>query len=109
MDNDIKYLNVIKDLLDDGISCANSETAFGEPQTWLYLPNGRSLELTHEENGLQPNEQYFSWRVHCSEDEFDDDKYHSTMGIIDQRVSNDFNSDTVINNLRWAFHVASQI
>ena len=30
----------------------NDETDFGEPQHWIYLKSGRSLEVTHEEYGL---------------------------------------------------------
>lgn len=60
------------------------ETEYGEPQAWIYLKNGTSIEVTHEENGLKPEEQYFSARIHCSDEDFENDVYHSTMGIIDQ-------------------------
>ena len=30
----------------------NDETPLGEPQHWIYLKSGRSLEITHEEEGL---------------------------------------------------------
>lgn len=60
------------------------ETEYGEPQTWIYLNNGTSIEVTHEEMGLRPEEQYFSARIHCSDEDFDNDVYHSTIGIIDQ-------------------------
>lgn len=58
------------------------ETAFGEPQHWIYLKSGRSIEITHEEYGLSENEQYFSIRHHCSEEEFDNGEYSSTVGVI---------------------------
>lgn len=62
----------------------DSETAHGEPQAWVYLKDGSSIEITHEEYGLEPNEQYFSLRHHCSEEDFENDVYHSTMGVIDE-------------------------
>ena len=60
----------------------NDETPLGEPQHWIYLKSGRSLEITHEEDGLLENEQYFSIRLHCSEEEFDNGEYSSTIGVI---------------------------
>ena len=60
----------------------NDETDFGEPQHWIYLKSGRSLEITHEEYGLSENEQYFSIRLHCSEEEFDNMDYYKTCGVI---------------------------
>ena len=60
----------------------NDETSLGEPQHWIYLKSGRSLEITHEEYGLPENEQYFSIRLHCSEEEFDNGEYSSTIGVI---------------------------
>lgn len=70
----------------DGDVCLrfDSETSLGEPQGWIYLKDGTSLEITHEEHGLSASEQYFSARLHCSEKDFEDDKFHSTMGIIEQ-------------------------
>ena len=62
----------------------DSETAHGEPQAWIYLKDGSSIEITHEEYCLDPNEQYFSLRHHCSEEDFENDVYHSTMGVIDE-------------------------
>jgi len=60
------------------------ETEYGEPQAWVYLKDGSSIETTHEEYGLEPNEQYFSLRHHCSEEDFENDVYLSTMGVIDE-------------------------
>ena len=60
----------------------NDETPLGEPQHWIYLKSGRSLEVTHEEYGLFKNEQYFSIILHCSEEEFDNGEYSSTVGVI---------------------------
>ena len=60
----------------------NDETPLGEPQHWIYLKSGRSLEITHEENGMPASKQYFSIRLHCSEEEFDNGEYSSTVGVI---------------------------
>ena len=60
----------------------NDETPLGEPQHWIYLKSGRSLEVTHEEDGLPENEQYFSIRLHCSNEEFDNEEYSNTVGVI---------------------------
>ena len=60
----------------------NDETSLGEPQHWIYLKSGRSLEITHEEDGLSENKQYFSIRLHCSEEEFDNGEYSNTVGVI---------------------------
>ena len=65
----------------------NDETDFGEPQHWIYLKSGRSLEVTHEEDGLPENEQYFSIRLHCSEEEFDNGEYSNTVGVITTLVA----------------------
>ena len=60
----------------------NDETPLGEPQHWIYLKSGRSIEVTHEEDGLSENEQYFSIRLHCSNEEFDNEEYSNTVGVI---------------------------
>ena len=62
----------------------DTETSLGEPQAWIYLKDGTSIEVTHEEDGLDPEDQYYSARHHCSEEDFENDVYHSTMGVIDQ-------------------------
>lgn len=64
----------------------DSCTAFGEPQAWVYLKDGTSLEITHEEEGLPDDKQYYSIRLHCSEEDFENDLYHKTMGVIDSYV-----------------------
>ena len=68
------------------ISLSNSETEYGEPQLWIYLDNGRSVEITHEEYNLPEDKQFYSVRLHCSEKEFDDDIFYATCGVIDYSV-----------------------
>ena len=82
------------------------ETEYGEPQAFLDLSNGRTLEVTHEEYGLPEEKQYYSWRVNCSDEEFEDDAYHSTCGVIDQSSSDDINLDICSQMLKWAYRVA---
>lgn len=60
-----------------------TETEYGEPQSWIYLQSGRCIEVTHEQYGLKQEEYFFSIRLHCSNEEFDNDDYQSTCGIID--------------------------
>lgn len=66
-----------------GLYCNDWETEYGEPQVWIYLKDNRMIEITHEENGLAIDDQYYSARLHCSDEEFETDMYHSTMGILD--------------------------
>ena len=82
----------------------NSETGYGEPQHWIELLNGRSLEITYEETG--DDNRYYTWRVHCSEEEFDNDDFHSTMGVVDQLTSNDLSLETRLKRLKWAIEVS---
>ena len=60
----------------------NDETSLGEPQHWIYLKSGRSLEVTHEEYGLSEDKQFFSIRLHSTDEEFDNGEYSSTIGVI---------------------------
>lgn len=62
----------------------NSETEYGEPQLWLYLSDGTSIEITYEQEGLPEEEYHFYVRHHCSDKDFDNDVYHGTCGVIDQ-------------------------
>lgn len=86
-----------------------NETEYGEPQAYISLPGGRSLEVTHEEHGLQPKDQYYSWRVNCSNEEFDDDKFHGTCGVIDEANTDDITEETCKNMLVWAYSVCELV
>ncbi len=61
-------------------------TPLGEPQIWLSLESGRSVEITFESNGLPEEDCYYSVRLHCSEEEFNRGEYEFTMGIIDSLI-----------------------
>ena len=61
-----------------------NDNGFGEPQAWVYLEDkDRSIEIVHEKDGLPQDEEFYSLRLHCSEEEFQDDDFHSTIGIIE--------------------------
>lgn len=86
----------------------NDETEYGEPSLWIELPHDRHIEITHEENGLAPENQYYSWRIHCSDDEFANDKFHSTMGVVDQTCINNFDdTNKIIDLLIWSIKIAN--
>ena len=77
--------NDIKHRMDENAT----DTALGEPQWWLYLDSGRSIEITFESDGLPDHRRYYSIRLHCSDIEFDDDKFRETCGVIDQDTTED--------------------
>lgn len=85
----------------------NSETGFGEPQHWMDLPNGRSLEITYEDTG--DNNRYYSWRIHCSSDEFDTGLVDNQGGIIAEETSDNFEYDAVYTRIEWAIEQALSI
>ena len=62
-------------------------TEYGEPRAWVYLPNGRTIEVTHEEEGLDTKDQYFSVRLHCTDKEFDNMSFDTYTGVIDYCTS----------------------
>lgn len=70
-------------------------TQSGEPQGFLSLPNGRSLEVTLESSGLPEEECFYSGRLHCSEEEFDNGIYAETMGVITLACTKTPNFDEV--------------
>ena len=65
----------------------NDETPLGEPQHWIYLKSGRSLEITHEEYGLSEDKQFFSIRLHSTDEEFYNGEYSNTVGVITTLVA----------------------
>ena len=60
-----------------------TETDFGKPEYWVYLESGRSIEVTLEQEGLEEKDWFYCIRYHCSAEEFDNDVYHKTLGVID--------------------------
>lgn len=66
----------------------NDETALGEPCAWLYFSDKTSLEICHEEDNLLI--PFYSVRLHCSEEDFENDTYHKTCGVIESHSCNTF-------------------
>lgn len=73
----------------------NETTALNEPVGWLILSDETSIEICHEEEGYKV--PFYSVRRHCSETDFDNEKYATTCGIIESYVCN--NLYEVINKL----------
>lgn len=92
-DREIEYFTTsveIHDMLEDVKKQFAEETDYtewGEPRAWLYLPNGRTIEVTHEEEGLDTKDQYFSVRLHCTDKEFDNMSFDTYVGVIDYCTS----------------------
>ena len=62
----------------------NNVTEYGEPTTIIDLPNGRYFEITHEEEGLESSDQFYSVRLNCNNEDFDNEVYKDTNGVIDE-------------------------
>lgn len=76
----INFFNDVKKQFENG-ECDNG---YGEPQAWIYLDNGRSIEITLEQEGLEEKDYFYSVRLNCNEKEFENNDYHSSNGVIDQ-------------------------
>lgn len=82
----------------------NDETALGEPRAWIEFSNGTSLEICHEEDGLET--PFYSIRLHCSENDFDNGDYKHTCGIMSSETCDNLTdvihtvTDIVNNNLK---------
>ena len=75
-------------------------TAFGEPEAWIRLENGRAVQIIHEEEGLLPDSQFFSVSLHCSEGEYDNGYYHETCGRMTYSLSDDTSNPLDIEVIR---------
>lgn len=84
-----------------------AETPFGERQAYVQLPKERSLEITHETYGLKEDEHFYSWRVHCSDEEFFNNVWFQTCGVMGAKQSKNLNIKTCIDMMRWAYDTAT--
>lgn len=84
-----------------------SETPFGESQAYIELPNKRSLEITHETYGLEKSEHFYSWRVHCSDEEFYNNAWFQKCGVMGTKVSKNLSIKTCMDMMRWAYETAT--
>lgn len=91
----IKISDILKEL-------SENDNGFGEPQAWIELSDGRSVEITEERDMLPKDAYYYSIRLHCSNDEFDNDDFHGTCGVVESLNSSDKNIEELqrlLNNL----------
>ena len=81
-------------------------TSLSEPQWCFYLKSGRSLEITLESDGLADKERYCSIRLHCTDDEFNEQAYRSTLGVVEQGNTHDIGEGTIEEVLDEAAEIA---
>lgn len=83
-----------------------NENGYGESQAWIYLEDkGRSIEITHEKEGLLPHEEFYSLRLHCNNEEFDNDDFHSTMGVIETYNTGTISDEQLIEGIKYLMMV----
>lgn len=93
----------------DQMAAHDTETALGEPEWWIYLESGRSVEITYESAGIAPEDGYCSVRLHCSEKEFDCGDYRTTCGVIDQCNTESLRERTVDDVKAEAARLATEL
>jgi len=91
------YTELIFTDISNQLKSAKNTTAYGEPQAFYCLKNGRSIEATLEMEGLHKNEYFYSVRLCCSEYEYDNHMYNSTNGVITQFNTSDADLTEVKN------------
>ena len=70
-----------------------TETALGEPQLFLDCENKRYLEITKEQDGLLPEEEFYSIRYNCNDEEYANNEFGNN-GIIDSWNTTDIPTTT---------------
>ena len=88
------------------IEASDEKTALGEDTCWLSLASGRSIEVTEERKGMA--HPFWSVRLHCSEDEFDDGKFADTLGIVAARTTDTNGYGGVEDAARYALELADE-
>lgn len=73
-----------------------TETEYGEPQIYLDLPNGRYLEITKEQYGLETKDEFYSIRYNCNNSEFENGVYKNSCGIISIWYTEDIETTTFL-------------
>lgn len=97
------YTNVaVRQLMEKELSNL-TETAYGEPQLTLYFANKRYLEITKEEIDLPIDETFYSVRYNCNQEEFDNNQYQKTCGIIDSWCTPSIQTSTFLEEPLIAF------
>lgn len=91
--------NIIKEV-EKQLEGKETFSEYGEPQAWVNLENGRAIEVTHHEENLQPEEQYFSVVLHCSEREFDEGYFADKCGVIEYDISENTGDSTDVDVIK---------
>lgn len=91
--------NIIKEV-EKQLEEKETYSEYGEPQAWVNLENGRAIEVTHHEENLQPEDQYFSVVLHCSEKEFDEGYFADKCGVIEDDISENTGDSTDIDAIK---------
>jgi len=86
-----KIISDVKKQFEEGYT-----TDYGEPQAYIKLENGRSIEITHEQEDLPEDEYYYSVKLNCNSAEYDDKEYSLTDGVIDQYASSYDNEEELL-------------
>ena len=73
-----------------------SEGAKGDDVVHVSLPYGRILEICHEKNMVPRDRWFFSWLIHCNEEEFVSGLFSETNGIIDVACTNTFSEEIFV-------------
>jgi hypothetical protein len=75
----------------------NDFTEYGEPRAWMILSDGSSIEVCYECYNV--DKPFYSIRRHCNENDFDQNKYHDTCGVMEQCVVEDMAQMTLVLEL----------
>ena len=68
----------------------STHTGLGEEQILIELKSDNTLlEITRESAGLKSEDVFFSFRHHCCDEDFENDVYYETMGVMETKVFND--------------------
>ena len=86
-----------------------NEGAKGDDIVHVSLPYGRILEIGHEKNMVPRDKWFFSWQIHCNEEEFDSGLFSETIGIIDVACTNTFSEEIYRNMILWAMRFGKTI
>ena len=85
-----EVLSLLASTMPDNASGFSAHNEYGEPEHWMDMPKDRALEIVFIKTD---DKQYYSWRVHCSSDEFDNDCFTETNGVVWENTTEDFSFD----------------
>ena len=96
-------MKTMQEILNDiKIQFQTNENGFGEPQAWVYLEDkDRSIEIVQEKDGLPEDEEFYSLRLHCSEEEFENDDFHSTIGVVEVYNTETISDEQIVKGIKY--------